>query len=232
VLEALGRLCRAAEGQRLIALLAQHAPTWLTQMPALVSATELEALQPKTAGVTRERMLRELAEAVEVLTAEHPLVLWLEDLHWCDHSTLDWLSFLARRRERARILVIGSYRPVEVIVREHPLWTVKQDLHVHGQCEELALGLLSEAAVGEYLAQRFPSYDCGGAERRPLADARDSVRTAGLPRLAHVIHRRTDGNPLFMVTVVNALPTQEGRNSGTELWELQDDLEQAAATIP
>lgn len=43
-------------------------------------------------------MLRELTEALEVITADRPLVVWLEDLHWCDPSTLDWLSVVARRR--------------------------------------------------------------------------------------------------------------------------------------
>src|SRR5439155_5823954 len=116
VLEALGRLCREPGGKRLIALLYQHAPTWLVQMPALLSAVELAGLQRKAQGATRERMLRELAEAMEVLTTERPLVLWLEDLQWSDVSTLDWLALVARRQEPARLLVIGTYRPVEVIV--------------------------------------------------------------------------------------------------------------------
>jgi hypothetical protein len=96
LLEALGRLGRGAGGQRLIELLSQQAPTWLAQMPALLTAPELERLQRQTQGGTRERMLRELAEAVEQLAAERPLVLWLEDLHWSDTSTLDWLAFVAR----------------------------------------------------------------------------------------------------------------------------------------
>ena len=155
MLEALGRLCRDETGNSVITLLRQHAPTWLVQMPALLSPTELEELQRRTAGVTRERMLRELAEALEVITAERPLVLVLEDLHWSDVSTLDLLSMLARRQERARLLIIGTYRPVEVLTRDHPLKGIKQELQLHGQCEELALDFLSEAAVAEYLAMRF-----------------------------------------------------------------------------
>src|SRR5437667_4954882 len=108
VLEALGRLCREPGGEHLLELLGQQAPTWLVQMPALLSTAELEALQRKVLGATRERMLRELAEAVEVLTVERPLVLWLEDLHWSDYSTLDWLAYVARRREPARLLVLGT----------------------------------------------------------------------------------------------------------------------------
>ncbi len=101
VLEALGRLCRESDGEQLMTLLHRHAPTWLVQMPALLDTAELEALQRRTHGATRERMLRELAEALEVITAERPLVLVLEDLHWSDVSTLDLLSMLARRQEPA-----------------------------------------------------------------------------------------------------------------------------------
>ncbi|NOT54898.1 MAG: AAA family ATPase [Deltaproteobacteria bacterium] len=190
ILEALGRLCREPGGERLIALLNQHAPTWLVQMPTLLNATELEAVQRKVQGATRERMLREMTEAIEAITAERPLVLWLEDLHWSDPSTLELLALLARRREAARLLVIGTYRPVDVIISEHPLRAMKQELQLHGQCEELAMRLLTEDAVREYLAMRFSA---------------GALLTSPLPTLAHAIHERTEGNPLFMVTVVTDL---------------------------
>lgn len=157
LLEALGRLGRGAGGPRFIELLSHHAPTWLAQMPALLTAAELETLQRKTQGATRERMLRELAEAVEQLAAERPVVLWVEDLHWSDTSTLDWLAFVARRRESARLLIIGTYRPVDVLVHGHPLRAVKQELQTRGYCAELPLDFLTEADIVEYLAVRFAS---------------------------------------------------------------------------
>ena len=96
VLAALDQVGREPDGQRLVEILGQYAPTWLGQMPALLNQADLEMLQRKTAGATKERMLRELTEALEVLTAERGLVLWLEDLQWSDVSTLDWLAFVAR----------------------------------------------------------------------------------------------------------------------------------------
>src|SRR5262245_23613441 len=87
VLEALGRLCRAPEGAALLPVLEQQAPTWLAQMPALLSAAALAAVQYRVLGATQERMLRELAEAVEALTVTRPLLLVLEDLHWSDYAT-------------------------------------------------------------------------------------------------------------------------------------------------
>ena len=101
-------------------------------------------------------MLREFAEVVDALTAETPLLLVLEDLHWSDYATLDLLALLARRRIPARLLVLGTYRPVETIVHQHPLRTVVQDLQRHGHALDLPLALLSAEAVATYLAARFP----------------------------------------------------------------------------
>ena len=96
-----------------------------------------------------------MATLLEVLTAETPLVLVLEDLHWSDPSTLDLLALIARRREPARLLVVGTYRPSEMLANGHPLRTVIQELLSHQQCQELILEGLSEVAVEEDLAQRF-----------------------------------------------------------------------------
>ena len=218
ILEALGRLCRETGGERLITLLNQHATTWLVQMPTLLDAAELETLQRKVQGATRERMLREMVEAVDAITAERPLVLRLEDLHWSDPSTLELLALLARRREPARLLVLGTYRPVDAIVREHPLREVKQELQVHKQCEELALRLLTEEAVEEYLAVRFDMN--GGAHG-----------CAPLQPLAHAIYQRTEGNPLFMVNVVDELISQGVFVQVGGQWTVQKE-EDAAGAVP
>ena len=80
LLEALGQMGRSPDGPHLVALLRQQAPSWLLQLPALLSPAGYEALQRYAGGTTRERMLRELVEAMEVLTADRPGVLVLEDL--------------------------------------------------------------------------------------------------------------------------------------------------------
>ena len=101
-------------------------------MPALLSATAYEALQQRSSGVTRERMLWELAEAVETLTLERPLVLVVEDLHWSDLATLDWLALVARRRAAARLLVLGTYRPADAVMWVHLVHIVTQELQRQG----------------------------------------------------------------------------------------------------
>ena len=96
ILGAFGHVCRAPHGVRLLALLRHHTPSWCAYLPALVPAMEVEALQQHRHGATPEHRLRELAEAVEVLAAEQQLVLVLEDLHWSDYATLDWLAYVTQ----------------------------------------------------------------------------------------------------------------------------------------
>ena len=217
VLEALERLCRTPGHERFASLLSRHAPTWLAQMPALLSPADRKRLRRELQGATRERMLREMAEAVEALTAETPLILVLEDLYWSDHATLDLIAFLARRREPARLLLIGTYRPREIIAGGHPLKVIKHELQVHGHCAELPLGLLTEEDVSAYLTARFTA---AMAEQLPLRE------------LARVIHQRTDGNPLFMVNVVDYLVTQGLLVQRDARWQLEGDLEKIQIEVP
>ena len=73
-------------------------------------------------------MLREAAQALEACCATRTLVLVLEDLHWSDVSTLDLVAFLASRREPARLLLAGSYRPLDVLAPGHPLRALISEL--------------------------------------------------------------------------------------------------------
>jgi predicted ATPase len=217
VLEALGRLCRAPEGIALLPVLEQQAPTWLAQMPALLNAAALEAIQRRILGATQERMVREFAEAVEVLTVTRPLLLVLEDLHWSDYATLDLLTYLARRPGPSRLLVLGTYRPVEVLLRGHPLKTVKQELVLHGQAVELPLELLTAAEVAQYLALR----GTGGATLPPT-----------LRGLAQLMYQRTDGHPLALVTMVEHLLHRGVLREGAGSWEVQPETAAALREVP
>jgi DNA-binding winged helix-turn-helix (wHTH) protein/tetratricopeptide (TPR) repeat protein len=213
VLDAIGRLCRGTRAHHTLAVLGQYAPTWLVEMPGIASPKAPEAPQPLLLGATRDRMLREMANALEAMAADLPLVLVLEDLHWSDHATLDLIAWLARRREPARLLLVGTYRPVDVIARAHPLRAVAGELSLHGLSKEIPLELLSEEDVASYLALRLP----GGRVSETLA---------------RVIYQRTDGNPLFLVATVDALAQQGWLAVSGARWQIRSGAEAAAARVP
>jgi DNA-binding winged helix-turn-helix (wHTH) protein/predicted ATPase len=193
VLEAFGLLCREAGAAPVKSALARHAPLWLAQLPTLLTEPELEALQQRIgASGGPERMLRQMAEAVEVLTAERLLVLCIDDLQWSDRATLELIDMLARRQPKARLLLVGAYRSDEVVDARHPLLILKQDLQIRGRCAELALGPLPAAAVAQYCAQRLGT------------DEPSSLRA--LPTL---VHERSGGHPLFMTAIVDEIVRRE-----------------------
>ncbi|HEX6719794.1 MAG TPA: AAA family ATPase [Pyrinomonadaceae bacterium] len=211
VLEAIGRLCR--KQQEVTELLRAHAPLWLLQMPWLLSPSDRELLSTEMSGATRERMLREMGETLDLLSAEVPLVLILEDLHWSDYSTLDLISYLATQRHRSHLMLIGTYRNVELTVSGHPLKAVKQELQTKQLCKELPLEYLTTAAVSEYLGVRF------FGNRFPAG-------------LASLIHKRTDGNPLFMVNTVDYLLESRLLVQREDGWHLDADIDQVELGVP
>lgn len=215
ILEALGRLCRHPEGGPLVTVLKRYAPTWIVQLPGVLEAAEVHALRPAGPGATPSRVMRELAEAVEALTVDHPLLLLVEDLHWIDASSLECLTYLSRRAGPARLLVIGTYRPADVILHAHPLKGVKEELLLHAHCQELRLEGLAETAVAEYVRHRLREGMAPGSSFQPVV---------------RLVYQRTEGNPLFMVNVVDYLVRQRLLVQEDHQWKVQGDL--GGATVP
>ena len=212
ILEAFGRLLHDSAGQDFAELLARHAPTWLVQFSGVVSSANPEVLRSQVVGAGRERMLREICKALEILTAETPLVLVIEDLHWTDHSTLDLIAALSRRREQARLLLLATYRPVEVILSAHPLRELKSELCLHGHASEIALELLSKDSVANYLTNNFSA---------PIAD-----------QIVDDVHEKTDGNPLFVVALMKHLVDQKMIARPNGEWKLECAAGQLRTIVP
>jgi hypothetical protein len=191
LIEALTRLGASADGARIRTILATHAPSWLAQMPSLWTRSERSALEAR-GRATRERMLRELTSAVETIAADAPLLLTLEDIHWSDASTLDWLAHVARRPDPARLMVLATFRPADAAAISAGLGGSTAELGLHGRCHEIALSPLDLDAIEAYLAARLG----------------DGDRLSQPHEIARLLLERTGGNPLFMVSIVNQLALQ------------------------
>jgi DNA-binding winged helix-turn-helix (wHTH) protein len=213
MLEALGRLCAGAEGNAIVQVLAAHAPTWLVQFPALLKREHRETLQREILGATRERMLREIGDALEMITAESPLMLVLEDLHWVDDSTVDLISALARRQAPAKLMLLATCRPLALEPPGHPLKALVQDLLVHRLCREIALSPLSETEMEEYLAA-------------------ESSATGVPVGLSALLHRHSEGNPLFMVAALDHMTKRSLVSRENGKWQLKVPLAQIELAVP
>jgi len=213
ILEALSHLASQAQQGDIQQLLARTAPTWLIQFASLVKPEQRDALLRDVPGTTRERMVREICEALEAITLQNPLVVVLEDLHWVDPSTVDVISALARRRLPARLAFVGTYRPGEVLASVNPLRHLIQDLLVHRLCNEIAVELLGRSEIDEYLARVFPDH-------RFPSD------------LSGLIRGQSGGNALFIATLVEDMVARSLIVQHEGHWILSKSTEEIRTWIP
>src|SRR5262245_40136009 len=205
LLEALQQLVRGAPDA--IDVLRTHAPTWLLQLPGAISRGEHDELQRALASSTGARMVRELQQALESLAAELTIILVLEDLHWSDAATVAALAGFALRREAAKLLVIGTYRPVDAIAALHPIVQLKRELTAKRHCVEIALDGLAIEPVAAFLGARFAAH-------------------AFPPELAQRLHAQTGGNPLFLLNAIEDLEQRRWLESVAGVWRCSVDVRQ------
>src|SRR5580698_4222341 len=213
MLDALGQLCRGPQAGPIIQILATEAPTWLAQLPALLTREHRATLQREILGATRERMVREIGDALDSIAAERALLLLFEDLQWVDDSTVDLIAALARRRTPAKFMLLATCRPLHAESAGHSLKGLIPDLMVRRLSREIALIPLSEAEVEEYLAVQSP------AGHPP-------------PGLSALVHRHSEGNPLFMVAALEHMAKRSLLTRADGRWELRVPLEQIEFEVP
>lgn len=212
-LDMLGSLLQGPGRDRVIALLRKHAPTWCLQFPAVFSSGAMDQILREATGATKDRMLRELGDALAALTAETPLMLLLEDMHWTDPASVDMLRHLAERAHAQRLLLVVTARP-EDIERNNP--TLKKcytEMHARGVCEEIALNALCAQDIAGYLDAHFAPNEFPA-------------------ELASVIFRKTEGHPLFTTGAIQILAERGdiGRTHGA--WKLTQPLAKLELDVP
>lgn len=142
----------AAEDQTglVIDLLNRYAPTWLAQIPWLQTPDQRDDLERTLRASGTGRMLREGARFLEVLADHRPIVLALEDLHWCDPATVDFLGALEPRSRQRRLMIVGTYRPIDARLSAHPVTAVASAL-VRGGARSIVLEAFSQSEIASFL---------------------------------------------------------------------------------
>jgi predicted ATPase len=214
LLEALESLLQSRSNPAVARGLKEIAPTWYEQVVPLSGGDKESAQLPaEVKAASQERMKRELGNFLQELARQRPLVLFFDDLHWADVSTIDVLSFLAGKFDALNVLIVVTYRPSDMLLVKHPFLQIKPDLQARGLCHELTLEFLSEAEIVEYLALEFPDH-CFPAE---------------FPRL---IYAKTEGSPLFMVDLARYLRDRNVIAQTSGVWTLAQDLPDIERELP
>jgi DNA-binding CsgD family transcriptional regulator len=160
------------------AAIAEIIPELRERLPEL---GRLSAAEPEQA---RFRLFDSVATFLKNVSQEQPLLFLIDDLHWSDDSSLLLLEFLAREIAASPVLIVGTYRDVEV-TGEHLLNRILGNLARENHCHRMQLGGLTQPETRELV-------EAGSG----VAVEEDAVSS---------LYRRTEGNPLFVGEVVAAV---------------------------
>jgi predicted ATPase len=213
-LEALDDLLHGADGAAAAQLMRVLAPSWYAQLAPLAAGDA--ALAPALAearAASQEQRKRELGVFLLELARRRPLVLYLDDVHWADPSSVDLLAYLGGRCAGARLLLLLAYRPSDLALGNHPLGPVKLELQARGVCREIALPFLGREDLDRYLALTFPGHEFP-------------------EEFAAVLHARTEGNPLFLVDLLRYLRDREVIAQQQDRWALARAVPDLQAELP
>jgi class 3 adenylate cyclase len=163
-------------------------------VPEVAEKLEIEPAPRGESEEARFQLFDSVTSYLLAVARDRPIVIILDDLHWADEPTLLLLRFAARELAESGLLLVGTYRDVE-LGRHHPLARVLGELSSIEGSGKIVLRGLSTDAVARYLEM-----------------------TAGAkppPGLAEAVHEQTEGNPFFVGEIVRLLAS-EGKLTGAQ----------------
>lgn len=159
-----------------------------------------------------------LTHLLATLARRRPLLVVLDDLHWASPTLLQLLHHLARGLQSSRILLVGAYRPEDLVQEQdaepHPLTETLRRMSRENLFESLTLSPLPLADTGQLLCESL-----GG----------DGVSD----QLINLVHRESEGNPLYTLETLRLLQEQDGLEQQNERWRLDPsaDIETMPQTL-
>lgn len=209
-LEAFEDLLRSDDDGSFRDLIKRFAPQWYLQVTSISS---IDAGAVLAEWASPERLKRELAAFLELASKLRPLVLFFDDLHWADASSLDLIEYVAAKFQSMNVLILATYRPGELLLHKRPFGHVRLELQAKRLCQDIELNFLSGEEIQNYLELEFPRH------RFPQSFAR-------------LIHSKTEGNPFFMAEVLRYLRNEEIIVEEQGRWILSQPLENIERDLP
>jgi ABC-type oligopeptide transport system substrate-binding subunit/DNA-binding SARP family transcriptional activator len=171
---------------------------WLQDLRAHV-----ERPAPEEGGLAQEQLFEQYTTALRAISADHPLLLLLDDLQWADPGSIGLLFHLAFRLGQARLLVVGSYRPTEIALGDPFASTPSQNAR---HPLEKVLSELKRRLGDVWIDVS----QAGQLERQGFVDALLDAEPNDLgPGFRHALLERTEGYPLFTVELLRAMQERD-----------------------
>ncbi len=166
----------------------QVSSLWLREVSKLIpelseALPDLPNSVPLNTDTERSRLFEGVVQFLVALSRQHPLNLFIDDLHWADQATLTLLQYLARHVTRERMLLIGAYRTEDL---NEPLTNTMRSLKQEGLLARITLRRLTLEDVTT-LIREMAGMESGGE------------------KFSHRLYRETEGNPFFISEVIRSL---------------------------
>ena len=161
---------------------------WLREVSKLIpelseALPDLPNSVPLNSDTERSRLFEGVVQFLVALSRQHPLILFIDDLHWADQATLALLQYLARHVTRERMLLIGAYRTEDL---NEPLTNTMRSLKQDGLLARITLRRLTLEDVTT-LIREMAGMESGGE------------------KFSHRLYQDTEGNPFFISEVIRSL---------------------------
>ena len=176
------------------AALRSLAPVSLAELAALVPEVgerfpDLPQLSNDFPEARQARLSRAVDQLLEASRGGRPAVLMVDDIQWADDASAQVLHYLARHAAQRPVLVIYAYRDEAVDSDER-------------------FAQLIESLRREANARRVPLARLGYADTESIVAALADANL-GAPGLAERLHRETEGNPFFLMSILQSLSEGE-----------------------
>jgi tetratricopeptide (TPR) repeat protein len=207
ILEALENLLNSQSGEAASGVMKAVAPSWFADMP------QAGGLPDALPSSSQERRKREFVSFLEALTRDCPLVFFVDDLHWADLSSTDLLSYAGLRCGSLPVVILGTYRPSDLLLSGHPFREVKLELQARRLAKEIDLTSFRPQDVKAFIELEFPS-NCFP------------------PGFGDSVWKQTEGIPLFVSDLLHHLSDAGLIACQDDSWGLTCPLPEIQNTLP
>jgi DNA-binding CsgD family transcriptional regulator len=159
----------------------------------------------------KRRLFAALTRFFKERTGQQPVLLVIEDLHWCDDISLEFLLSLARSCVAQPLLLLLTYRNDEI---QPALQRLLAQLDRARLSQELQLAALTRSDIDAMLGTMF---DLPESEQARLLD---------------LIYPLTEGNPFFVEEVLTTLVSRGELVSGDSGWQFKPHLDRRSESLP
>jgi len=175
----------------------------------LIAYPELSPPQAIQDSWQRRNFLEALSKAI--LISDHPMLLFIDDLQWCDEETLEWIHFLLSHTENRALLVLGTTR-IEEVDKEHPLRAIARSLQREGKITEIELAPLNAFETGILAEQTYGD------------ELEDEMRKK--------LYEETEGNPFFLIESIYTLMDESDAEENFDFLSRLTKIDRKQSLLP